>query len=132
MKTKTKLLFLGILGGIFEWIWIGFLAASAYFLYTALVDNSLWTYPLWSLVAGFIARYLGGALDSSRQQVDYVDQVVVRGYTQADARMAWYTACHGGSNMLLSLKQAENIVDIHRLNTGCEPHDGNVSDSSRG
>jgi hypothetical protein len=41
--------------------------------------------------------------------VDYVDQLMERGYTRADATMAWEIADVGGSNLLLNLQAAERI-----------------------
>lgn len=107
----TKSLFLELLGGIFGWIGIGAAIGSVYFLYGALADGAPWLNLIWSTGAGFAAKYLAVALDRNKQRVDYVGQLMERGYTRAEATEAWRIASDGGLNLLLNVQQAETIAE---------------------
>ena len=103
------------LGSLFGWIWIGAAIASVYFLYGALANEAPVHYLLWSIGAGFLAKNLAAAFKSSKEKVDYVDQLMERGYTHAEATSAWEIVINGGSNLLLSLQQADTIAETDRL-----------------
>ena len=107
MKTTTILLILELLGGLFGLICAGASIASVYFLYGTWANDAPWSYPLWSFGAGFIAMLIAAALNDRRRRVDYVDQLMERGYGQAEAMDAWRTARDGGMNLLCNLRQAE-------------------------
>ena len=92
-------------------MWIGAAIASIYFLYGALANEAPVHYLLWSIGAGFIAKYLSTAFKSSKEQVDYVDQLMERGYKRADATSAWEIADIGGSNLLHNLQGADRISE---------------------
>jgi hypothetical protein len=50
-------------------------------------------------------------LSRNKQRVDYVDQLVKRGYTHGEATTAWEIANNKGSNLLLNLQQTETIAE---------------------
>ena len=74
--TTVKLKTLELFAHLFNWIWVGAAIAAVYFLYKATVNEAPLYYLLWSLVAAFIAKYFAAALNSSKEQVDYVDQLI--------------------------------------------------------
>ena len=111
---KTKLVILDLFRSLFGWIWIGAAIASVYFLYGALANEAPVYYLLWSIGAGFIARNLAAAFKSSKEQLDYVDQLMERGYSHAEATSAWQIVINGGSNLLLNLQQADTIAKTDR------------------
>jgi hypothetical protein len=115
---------LELLSGLFAWIWIAAAIAAAYFLYGALANEAPLDYLLGSIVAGLVAKYLAATLNSSKEQVDYVDQLIGRGYTQAEARSAWEIANNGGSNLLLNLQQTDTIAGNDRLETANNTSNG--------
>jgi hypothetical protein len=117
MKMKTKLITLGLLGGMFDLIWIGASIVLVYFLYGALANDGPWFYLSWPFAVGFIARRIAVAFKDGKQRVDYVDQLIERGYEQNDAEAAWRTAFGGGLNLLRNLQQVELSDEIHRLET---------------
>lgn len=108
------MIILGSLGSLFGWIWIGAAIASVYFLYGALANEAPVHYLLWSIGAGFLAKNLATAFKSSKEQVDYVNQLVKRGYTHAEATSAWEIMINRGANLLLSLQQADTIAKTDR------------------
>ncbi len=98
---------LELLSGIFGLIWFGAAIAAVYFLYGALANDAPWSNLLWPIGAGFIAKYLAVALNNSKQRMDYVSQLMERGYTREQASEAWHIALNGGTNLLLNLRQTE-------------------------
>jgi len=56
-------------------------------------------------------------LNGSKHRVDYVDQLIERGYSKGEAAEAWRTADSGGLNLLRNLQQAELGEEIERLET---------------
>lgn len=109
---KTKLLLLGLIAGLFRWVWIGAAITSVYLLHAVLSTDAPAHYLLWSIGAGVIARNIAAIFRSSKAQVDYVDQLMTRGFTHAAATSAWEIASNGGSNLLLRLQQTENIEAV--------------------
>ena len=106
-----KPVILQLLGGVFELIWIGAVIASIYFLYGALANDAPVYYLPGMIGVAFIAKSLAVILKSRKEQMDYVDRLVERGYTHADATSAWEIAINGGSNLLLNLQQTDTSVD---------------------
>ncbi len=84
---KAKIFVLEMCSGLFECIWIG---------------------------AGFIAKPIAVALDSAGRRLDYISQLVERGYDQVAADVAWRSADDGGTNLLRNLRQAEIGAEIFR------------------
>ena len=91
-------------------MWIGAAMASVYFLYETLANAAPWSNLLWSIGAGLVAKYLAVVLNRYKQRVDYVDQLMERGYTQAVATEAWKITVNGGANLLLNLQQTDTIA----------------------
>ena len=114
---KIKLLILELLATIFGLICAGAAIASVYFLYGAFTKVAPWFDVLWSLGAGLFAMLIAAALNGSKKRIDYVDQLIERGYAQAEAREAWRTASNGGLNLLRNLQQTELGEEIDRLET---------------
>ena len=114
---KTKIFVLEMCSGLFECIWIGAAIISIYWLYGAMADNAPWVNLLWSVGAGFIAKPIAVALDSARRRLDYISQLVERGYDQVAAEVAWRSADDGGTNLLRNLRQAEIGDEIFRLDS---------------
>lgn len=117
MRKTIKLLFLELLGAIFGLTWAAAAIASVYFLYGAMVNDVPWSYLLWSFGIGFIAVQFSAAVNTGIQRVDYVNQLIERGYAQAEAEEAWRTTICGGMNLLRNLQQAELSAQIELLET---------------
>ena len=111
---KTKLGILALLGALFEWICIGAAIASVLILYQAVANEAPAYYLLWSIGASVIAKCLAATFKGRKEQVDYVDQLVERGYTHAEAMSAWEISVNGGSNLLLKLQQAGTCTESNR------------------
>jgi len=101
-------------------MWIGAAFASIYFLYVALASAAPWSNLFWSIGAGLIAYFLAAVLNRNKQRVDYVDQLMKRGYMPADAEFAWYTSANGGANLLRDLQRLELNDEIDRLESVIE------------
>ena len=108
---------LELLIGMFGLICAGAAIASVYFLYGASANGAPWSYVLWSFGVGLFAMLIVASLNGCKQRVDYVDQLIVRGYSQGEAAEAWRTADSGGMNLLRNLQQSELSEEIDRLET---------------
>ncbi len=111
-----------MLGGLFRWIGIGSAIAFFYFLYGALANEAPILYLLLSIGTALVATYLADTFKTKKEQSDYVDQLIERGYTRTDATMAWEIADVGGSNLLLNLQAAERIESIVPNDKGNDPN----------
>ena len=121
---KIKLRILELLIGIFGLICAGAAIASVYFLYGVFAEVAPWSYVLWAFGTGLIAMLIVAALHGSRQRVDYVDQLIERGYSKGEAAEAWRTADSGGLNLLRNLQQTELSEQINRLETAINTSNG--------
>ena len=124
VKTKKKLRILELLSGIFGLICAAAAIASVYFLYGVFARVTPWSYPLGSFGAGVVAVLIVAALNASKHRVDYVDQLIERGYSQGEAEEAWRTADSGGMNLLRNLQQSGLSEQIDRLETAINTSNG--------
>jgi len=124
MRKTIKLLFLELLGAIFGLAWAGAAIASVYFLYGATANSAPWSYVLWSFGVGLFAMLIVASLRGCKQRVDYVDQLIERGYSKGEAAEAWHTADSGGLNLLRNLQQVELSKEIGRLKTAISTPNG--------
>jgi len=113
-----------LLGDWFGLICAGASIAAVYFLYGALSNDAPWSYVFWSIGAGFIAMLIAAASNNSWQRVDYVGQLIERGYSKGEAAEAWLTADSGGLNLLRNLQQVELSKEIDRLETAISTPNG--------
>ncbi len=102
---------LDVLAAVFGLIWVGAAIASVCFLYGALANGAPVYYLLGSIGVAVLAWILFAKINKNIEQFKYVDQLVVRGYTLAEARSAWEITINGGSNLLLNLQQADTISE---------------------
>ena len=92
-------------------MWIGAAITSIYFLYVALASAASWSNLLWSIGAGLIAKFLAVVLNRNKHRVEYVDQLMERGYSRAEATEAWKITINGGANLLFNLQQTDTIAE---------------------
>lgn len=112
MKTRKKLIALELLGVMFDLISVGVFLSFIFFLYGALANSTPWPYLGWLLVVSLIARQSGVAMKDAKQRIEYVDQLLARGYERQQAAAAWRISSRGGSNLLRNLQQAETKEQI--------------------
>ena len=99
------------LAGLFGMIWIGAAVSFFYYFYGALANEAPVRYLIWSVVAALVAKSLATTFRNSKDEIEYVDQLVGLGITRSEAASAWETKINGGSNLLLNLQQTQTIVD---------------------
>lgn len=58
METKTKLVWLELVGGILGWVWILASVASLYFLVVAILSDNPWAPLFWTFGIGVVAKWL--------------------------------------------------------------------------
>jgi hypothetical protein len=115
LKTATTLTILALLGSTFWSLSIAASIAAIYFLYEALAREAPWIFLFWSIVAGLVAKQTATSIHESKRRLDYVEQLMERGYVQVDAEAAWRMAENGGMNLLANLHQVELADEIDRL-----------------
>ena len=96
---------------MFGLTWVGAAIATVCFLYGALANGAPVYYLLESIGVALLAWILFAKSNKNVEQIKYIDQLVVRGYTPAEARSAWEITINGGSNLLLYLQQADTISE---------------------
>ena len=67
MNTKSKLVILELIGGIFGWIWIISSLAGIYFFISALFFEGLWTSFFWAFGTGGVAKWLAGGFNKNKE-----------------------------------------------------------------
>ena len=115
MKTATKLVNLGLLGGIFWWLSIVASIAAIYFLYEILAHDGPWVFLPLSVVAGLVAKQTAASIYDAKRRLDYVEPLMERGYARVDAEAAWRIAKNGGMDLLTNLHQVELADEIDRV-----------------
>ena len=107
MTTRTKLVILELLGGIFGWGWIVASVAAIYFLVSAVAFAGAWSPFFWSLGISIVSKWLTRGINDNRTRVAYEAELVSRRLSPQDAAKAWVTAYSGGHDMLAELEQRE-------------------------
>mgnify|MGYP006092203993 CR=1 FL=1 len=69
MNTKSKLVILELIGGIFGWIWIISSLAGIYFFISALFFEGLWTSFFWAFGTGGVAKLLARGFEANKKRV---------------------------------------------------------------
>lgn len=90
MDTKTKLVCLELVGGIFGWIWILASVATLYYLAVAIFSDSPWSRFFWALGISIIAKRLAKGLRDTQLRVGYVAELMAKGISQEEANKEWF------------------------------------------
>jgi hypothetical protein len=114
MRTRTNLVILNFVGGLLSWAWIVAAITSVYFLYGILASGQSWPDFLWAVVASVVAKQFSNIVLKRRRRLHFVDQLMKRGLTHANAEAAWRTASAGGSNMLRNFQQADLVGELSK------------------
>ena len=69
MNTKTKLVMLELIGGIFGWIWLISSLAGIYFFISALFFEGLWTSFFWAFGASAVAKWLARGFEANKKEL---------------------------------------------------------------
>ena len=115
---KTKLVILKSLHALFKWTWIVAAVACVHYLYETLANEAPIRYLLMSIVVALIAKGLATTLVNSKDENEYVVQLMGYGFSKDEASSAWDIKSNGGSNLLLHLQQADTIVENAPQNDG--------------
>jgi hypothetical protein len=114
MRTRTILVILDFVGGLLSWAWVAAAIASIYFLYGILASGHSLPDFLWAVIASVVAKQCSNIVLKRRRRLHFVNQLMKRGLTYANAEAAWRTALAGGSNMLRNFQQAELVGELSK------------------
>ena len=106
---RTKLVLLDVFAIVFSWAWIAAGALALYFLYGAVSSGGSWRSMVLATIATIGAKLIADMLGQNRQRLDYINKLLRRGYSPAEACAAWRTAHGGGFNLLMSLQQSDTV-----------------------
>jgi hypothetical protein len=90
MQTRTKLVWLELIGGLLGWIWIVASLVFAYFLVVAAVGGASWSRVGWALGVGAVAKWLARGLNGHKVRVGFTADPGASGYTAQTAGEDWY------------------------------------------
>jgi hypothetical protein len=106
---RTKLVLLDVFAIVFSWAWIAAGALALYFLYGAVASGGSWRNMILATFATIGAKLMADMFGQNRQRLDYINKLLRRGYSPAEACAAWRTAHGGGFNLLMSLQQSDTV-----------------------
>ncbi len=92
MTTKTKLVILELVGGIFGWGWLLAAAAAIYFLVMAVGFEGSWTPFIVALVIGGLSKWLTRGILDHKTRVALEAEMVAKGLSPKEAGEAWLKA----------------------------------------
>ncbi|HEX3912714.1 MAG TPA: hypothetical protein VHW71_04340 [Steroidobacteraceae bacterium] len=95
MQTKTKMVWLELIGGLFGWAWIVASIAFIYFLVVAIFAAGPWSRVGWALGAGVIAKWLARGFNDHKTRVAFTANLVAQGYSPKAAGEEWYSRYTG-------------------------------------
>ena len=95
MQTKTKMVWLELIGGLFGWTWIIASLALVYFLIVAILGRGTWAHVGWSFGVGAIAKWLARGFNDNKERVAFTAALVAQGYTPEAAGDEWYARYSG-------------------------------------
>jgi len=100
MQTRTKLMALELIGGLFGWVWIFASIASVYLFVAAIAFGGRWQSLLWALGCSAVAKWLAKGFNASQARVGYEAELVAHGLSGEEAAEAWVEAASGGADAL--------------------------------
>jgi hypothetical protein len=95
MQTKTKMVSLELIGGLFGWVWIIASLAFAYFLIAAIFFHGPWSRVGWAFGAGAVAKWLARGFNDHKARVAFMADHMANGYSAEAARAEWYAGYTG-------------------------------------
>lgn len=113
MKTRTKLVFLELVAGIFGWMWLIAGAATVYFAITAIWFEGSWRFILVAIITSIICKWLAKGFHDNKRRVAYETELISRGITPKEAGESWVQA-YAGKNQNGIGKNDEESSEIIR------------------
>jgi hypothetical protein len=100
MQTKTKMVWLELIGGLFGWVWIIASLGLVYFLAVAIFGSGTWSRVGWAFAVGAIAKWLARGFNDHKERVAFTADLVAKGYTAEAAGEEWYAQYTGQKRVL--------------------------------
>jgi hypothetical protein len=95
MQTKTKMVWLELIGGLLGWVWIIASIAFMYFLVVSIFASGPWSRVAWAFGIGAIAKWLARGFNDHKVRVAFTAELVAKGYTAEAAGEEWYAQYTG-------------------------------------
>ena len=90
METKTKLIWLELISGVFGWVWMLACVTALYFLVVAIFSDSPWSHFFWALGIGVVAEWLARGFRENQTRVDFVAKLMEKGLSHEKASKEWF------------------------------------------
>jgi hypothetical protein len=108
MKTRTKVVFLELVAGIFGWMWLTAGAAAVYFAITAIWFEGSWILILAAIVTSITCKWLAKGFHDNKTRVAYEAELIGRGMTSKEAGESWVEAYVGKNQNATGKNDEEN------------------------
>jgi hypothetical protein len=113
MKTRTKLVFLELVAGIFGWMWLTAGAATLYFIIAAIWLNGSWSMILVAIATSIICKWLAKGFNDNKIRVAYEAELISSGMAPEEAGKSW-TQAYLGKNKNSNTNSGEKEAEIVR------------------
>ena len=113
MQTKTKMVWLELLGGLFGWVWIIASLGTIYFLLVAIFAGSPWSRVGWAFGAGVVAKWLARGFNDHNVRMAFTADLVAKGYTAEAAGEEWYARYTGRKSDPMTDAVAMTIINAY-------------------
>jgi membrane protein implicated in regulation of membrane protease activity len=95
MTTRSKLIILEAIGGLFGWVWIASSIIALVFVGLALFGEWSWWNVLYAVIVSIVAKWLLRGFLENQRRVAFEADMVSQGMSPKEAGQAWvatYTA----------------------------------------
>ena len=89
MKTKSKLVILELIGGLFGWAWIIASLFVLYYIVMAVGFHGHWSKALLAFVIGAVSKWMAKGFKDNQQRVSFEADLIEKGYTPHEAGKMW-------------------------------------------
>lgn len=103
MESKTKLVWLELVGGILGWVWILASLAGLYFLAMAIFSDSPWSRFFLAIGVGAIAKWLATGFRDNQLRVAFVAEQMGTGLSREEAGKLWFDRYTGNTQFFGNL-----------------------------
>lgn len=89
MKTRTKLVLLELIGGLFGWLWILASITAVWFLVAAIAFHGQWARLGWAFGIAVIGKWLARGFMDNQARVAFEADLVAKGRSPEEAAKEW-------------------------------------------
>ena len=129
MSTRSKLVALELVAGVFGWGWLIAGGFAIYYLVMAIGFDGSWASFIVALLISGIAKWLARAFEDNKRRVAFEADLVAKGVSPQDAGVAWWQAYtgQGAPEVSVATTQTVSPTDENRRKVQLTNHLENLS-----